>query len=91
MKCSTSDTMGCTSSRTKDSERLIKPQNGDAQDRQRRSTVHINMSDNIKDIMMNSGRRTIVFFGENLINLNFNGNMIIRIQIMEYIIQYHDS
>ena len=55
--------MGCANSRAKDKQ-LIIPRNGDPKDRQRRSTVHINMSENIRELMLNSGRRTIVFFGK---------------------------
>ena len=62
--------MGCANSRAKDKQ-LIIPRNGDAKDRQRRSTVHINMSENIRELMLNSGRRTIVFFGKSLIILWF--------------------
>jgi len=54
--------MGCANSRAKDKQ-LIIPRYGDPKERQRRSTVHINMSENIRELMLNSGRRTIVFFG----------------------------
>ena len=55
--------MGCANSRAKDKQ-LIIPRYGDPKERQRRSTVHINMSENIRELMLNSGRRTIVFFGK---------------------------